>query len=129
MNTRPDHVDLASRLLTAMAHPARRDLLEVLAEHGPATVSILATRTHQAVGNTSHHLKVLADAELIRTDPARAKNRREHWWRLTGRALGAESSAFGGHPAAVVISTAAAAIEAAPRRAGEPSPAHGTTSR
>ncbi|MFI1864047.1 ArsR/SmtB family transcription factor [Streptomyces jumonjinensis] len=51
-----------SRVLAAMAHPLRRRLMDVLKVEGPGTVSALAGRTGQAVGNVSHHIRVLARA-------------------------------------------------------------------
>ena len=54
-----------SRVLAAMSHPLRRRLLDALSLDGPATASTLAEATGQAVGNISHHLKVLATAGLI----------------------------------------------------------------
>jgi DNA-binding transcriptional ArsR family regulator len=70
-----------SKVLAAMSHPLRRRLLDVLKVHGPSTVSLLAERTGQAVGNVSHHLRVLAESELVEEAPELARDRREHWWR------------------------------------------------
>jgi DNA-binding transcriptional ArsR family regulator len=61
----------------------RRRLLSLLKIDGPATASLLAQRTSQAVGNISHHLHVLAAADLIEEVPELARDRREHWWRRT----------------------------------------------
>lgn len=68
-------------MLTAMAHPLRRRLLDVLRVHGPATASVLAERTEQAVGNVSHHMRILAEAGLVEEAPELARDRRERWWR------------------------------------------------
>ena len=57
-----------SRALTAMAHPVRRRLLSLLKVDGPATASVLADRTGQAVGNVSHHLRALAEAADIHVE-------------------------------------------------------------
>ncbi len=46
-------------MLAAMTHPLRRRLLTLLKVDGPAMASTLAERTGQAVGNISHHLRVL----------------------------------------------------------------------
>jgi DNA-binding transcriptional ArsR family regulator len=70
-----------ARVLTAMAHPLRRRLLDVLRVHGPATASVLAERTAQAVGNISHHMRILAEAGLAEEAPELARDRRERWWR------------------------------------------------
>ncbi len=55
--------------------------MEVLTLDGPATVTKLAHRTGQAVGNVSHHLKVLARAGLAAEAPELARDKRERWWR------------------------------------------------
>lgn len=68
-------------VLAALANPARSRLLDILHVHGPATASLLAERTGLAVGSVSHHLKVLAAADLVQEAPELAKDRRERWWR------------------------------------------------
>ncbi|MFD8494109.1 winged helix-turn-helix domain-containing protein [Amycolatopsis sp. NPDC059657] len=70
-----------SKVLAAMSHPLRRRLLDVLKVNGPSTASVLADKTGQAVGNVSHHLKVLAASELVEEVPELARDRRERWWR------------------------------------------------
>jgi DNA-binding transcriptional ArsR family regulator len=70
----------ASRV-QAVDHPLRRRLLDILAVDGPSTVSVLAARTGEMVGNISHHLKVLATAGVIEEVPELAKDRRERWWK------------------------------------------------
>lgn len=69
-------------VLSALAHPFRARLLDALKVDGPSTVSSLARRTGQAVGSVSHHLKVLADVQMVQEVPELAKDRREHWWEL-----------------------------------------------
>ena len=73
--------------LAALAHPFRARMMDALKVDGPSTASMLAARTGQAVGNASHHLKVLAAAGLVEEAPELARDRRERWWRLvsTGR--------------------------------------------
>ena len=58
-----------SRVLAAMSHPLRRRLMDVFKVHGPSTVGLLAERTDQAPANVSHHLKVLAAADLVTEAP------------------------------------------------------------
>ncbi len=70
-------------VLRAVAHPLRRRLLDALRVDGPSMPSALARATGQAVANVSHHLRVLAEAELIEEAPELARNRKEHWWRMT----------------------------------------------
>lgn len=99
-----------SRVLAAMAHPLRGRLLDVLRVHGPATASTLAERTGQAVGNVSHHVRVLATAGLVEGAPELARDRRERWWRLVPSAIRWSSRDFGGDAAAEAIETAASSL-------------------
>ena len=71
--------------LAALAHPFRSRIMDALKVDGPSTASMLAARTGQAVGNASHHLKVLAAAGLVEEAPELARDRRERWWRLVER--------------------------------------------
>ena len=68
--------------LAALAHPFRSRIMDALKVDGPSTASMLALRTGQAVGNASHHLKVLAAAGLVEEAPELARDKRERWWRL-----------------------------------------------
>ena len=72
--------------LAALAHPFRSRIMDALKVDGPSTASMLAARTGQAVGNASHHLKVLAAAGLVEEAPELARDRRERWWRLVSAA-------------------------------------------
>jgi DNA-binding transcriptional ArsR family regulator len=99
-----------SRVLAAMAHPLRRRLMDVLKVHGPATVSTLAERTGQAVGNVSHHLRVLADGGLVEEAPQLARDRRERWWQLVSSTLRWSARDFGDDPAAVAVAHAAESL-------------------
>src|SRR5438309_3370078 len=68
-------------VLTALADPTRRHILEALREQ-PKTVTELAT--HQPVSRpaVSQHLKVLAEAHLVRVEPR--GNRRVYSLRRDG---------------------------------------------
>jgi DNA-binding transcriptional ArsR family regulator len=99
-----------SRVLAAAAHPLRRRLMDVLKVEGPATASMLADRTEQAVGNVSHHLKVLAGAALIVEVPERARNRRERWWTLASAAVRWSDSDFAEDPVGQAVASAAVSI-------------------
>ncbi len=92
-----------SAVLAALAHPLRRRLMDVLRVYGPSTVSVLAERTGQAVGNVSHHLKVLGASDLIEEAPELAHNRRERWYRLVSGALRWSSRDFQDDPAAAAL--------------------------
>jgi len=102
-----------ARVLTAMAHPLRRRLLDVLRVHGPATASVLAERTGQAVGNVSHHMRILAEAGLVEEAPELARDRRERWWRLVSLSTRWSRTDFADDAGAI---TAALAVESATLR-------------
>src|SRR5215208_1632855 len=107
----PTHAAPApERVLTALAHPLRRRLLDLLKVEGPATVSVLAARTGQAVGNVSHHLRVLGTAGLIEDAPELARDRRERWWRRLPGPVQWSSADAGDDPSSVAVGTAAEAI-------------------
>ncbi|MGW4483292.1 ArsR/SmtB family transcription factor [Amycolatopsis sp. NPDC004368] len=96
-----------THVLAAMSHPLRRRILDLLKLDGPATASTLAEGTASAVGNISHHLKVLATAGLVEEAPELARDRRERWWRRPSRGLSWSTSDFVGDPvgdAAEVVS-------------------------
>src|SRR6476620_10809103 len=71
-----------AKALSALAHPLRARIIDALKVDGPSTASQLASRTGQAVGSASHHLKVLAESGLVVEAPELARDRRERWWRL-----------------------------------------------
>ncbi|MER7418239.1 metalloregulator ArsR/SmtB family transcription factor [Micromonospora peucetia] len=109
--TNPDvrHVT-DSRVLAALSHPLRRRLMDVLKVHGPSAVGQLAERTGQAPANISHHLKVLAGAQLVEEAPERARDRRERWWRLVTRGVRWSQSDFDADPAARAVADAATSL-------------------
>jgi DNA-binding transcriptional ArsR family regulator len=75
----PDRPDPLGAVLSALADPSRRALLQRLA-HGPATsgqlAELLPTMSRPAA---SQHLRVLADAGLLRT----TIRGRRHWHELS----------------------------------------------
>ena len=89
-----------SKVLAAMSHPLRRRLLDVLNLDGPATASMLAEKTGQAVGNISHHVKVLAACALIEEAPELARDQRERWWRRRSKGIHWDAGDFPGDPIA-----------------------------
>ena len=99
-----------TRVLAAMTHPLRRRLLTLLKVDGPAMASTLADRTGQAVGNISHHLRVLGAAGLIEEAPELAKDRRERWWRRTAGTVSWSARDFAGDDAGETIALAAQSI-------------------
>ena len=99
-----------TKVLAAMTHPLRRRLLSLLKLDGPATASLLAQRTGQAVGNISHHLHALAGAGLIEEVPELARDRRERWWRRTAGALRWSSADFADDAASDLVFRAAESL-------------------
>jgi len=77
---------------------------------GPSTVSSMAERTGQAVANISHHLKVLAAAELVEEAPELARDRRERWWRLVSAGVRWSTRDFDDDPAALAVAHAAQSL-------------------
>ncbi|MFY1698419.1 ArsR/SmtB family transcription factor [Solwaraspora sp. WMMA2101] len=96
--------------LAALTHPVRQRLLDLLKLDGPATASTLSEATGQAVGNVSHHLRVLATAELIEEAPELAKNRRERWWRLATADVRWSRGDFAGDASSEAVAHAAGAL-------------------
>jgi DNA-binding transcriptional ArsR family regulator len=99
-----------SLVLAAMAHPLRRRLIDALNVDGPSTATMLAQRTEQAVGNVSHHLRVLAVAELIEEAPELARDRRERWWRLVAGSLRWSTTDFKESLASEAVASAAESL-------------------
>jgi DNA-binding transcriptional ArsR family regulator len=99
-----------AKALAALAHPFRARIMDALKVDGPSTASALAQRTGQAVGSASHHLKVLADAELVVEAPELAKDRRERWWRLAAPGTRWSRQEFADDTAAVAAAHAAEAL-------------------
>ena len=66
--------------LKALTHPTRLRLLGMLRIDGPATATSLAARLGINTGQTSYHLRQLAQAGFVVDDPERG-NARDRWWR------------------------------------------------
>src|SRR5690348_5398932 len=75
------------RLVKALAHPLRLQILGVLEER-VASPSDLADELDAPLGNVSYHVRTLADLGLLKL--VRRKTRRgavEHYYQATGRAI------------------------------------------
>ena len=68
------------QMLRALAHPTRLKMLGMLRVDGPATATSLATRLGINTGQTSYHLRQLAQHGFVVDDEERG-NGRERWWR------------------------------------------------
>jgi DNA-binding transcriptional ArsR family regulator len=73
--------------LTALHHPMRRRILELLRVSGPATVGAVATALQQQVGSISHHLRTLERTGFVAPAPELARDGRESWWRSLEREM------------------------------------------
>ena len=96
--------------LAALAHPFRSRIMDALKVDGPSTATALAARTGQAVGNASHHLKVLAEAGLVEEAPELARDRRERWWRLVSIGTRWSATELDDDPAAAAAAQEAEAL-------------------
>ena len=71
----------------ALGHPTRHRLLLALGQR-QATISQLAADMHTNKGNVAHHLKVLADADLVRVAGTRTvRGGTEQYYERTFRTL------------------------------------------
>jgi DNA-binding MarR family transcriptional regulator len=70
------------KAMRALAHPLRLDLLEVLAELGPATAAACARALGSTQANCSFHLRQLAKYGFVERGPESGDGR-EHVWQLT----------------------------------------------
>lgn len=80
--------------ISALSNARRRELVDLLNVHGPASVGKLAEVSQMAVGSVSHHVRVLARAGLVEPAPEYAADTRESWWRTSGRSSRWSSRSF-----------------------------------
>ena len=66
--------------LRALAHPTRLRMLGMLRSDGPATATTLAARLGLNTGQTSYHLRQLAQHGFVVDDLERG-NGRDRWWK------------------------------------------------
>ncbi|MGH7691207.1 MAG: helix-turn-helix domain-containing protein [Candidatus Dormibacteria bacterium] len=79
----PSLSDVAT--LKALAHPLRLRILGSLRIDGPATATMLARALSTDTGQTSFHLRKLAEAALVE-DATELGKGRERWWRASAGA-------------------------------------------
>ena len=91
------YVRLDSRRLHALAHPLRMRLLGSLRLHGPDTATGLARRLGTNSGQTSYHLRQLAEVGLIEDDPDHS-TARDRYWRACHDGTSWSSASFRGDP-------------------------------
>lgn len=66
----------SARVLDALGEANRRQLLELLHQHGESTVTSLVDRSGLRQPSVSKHLKVLSEADLVTVRP---EGRRRHY--------------------------------------------------
>jgi DNA-binding transcriptional ArsR family regulator len=66
--------------LKALSHPLRRQILDRLRVHGPATSTTIGELLGANTGTTSYHLRQLEKYGFIEEIPERSAGR-ERWWR------------------------------------------------
>lgn len=86
-----------SRRLRTLAHPARARLIGLLRLDGPSTATALARRLGTNSGQTSYHLRQLAEVGMVQEDTERG-NGRERWWRAAHDGTSYSSVDFRGDP-------------------------------
>jgi DNA-binding transcriptional ArsR family regulator len=110
--------------LKALSHPTRLRMLGMLRIDGPATATSLATRLGINTGQTSYHLRQLAQHGFV-VDDAERGNGRERWWKAAHQSTLAntaprrpeEAEAMEGYMQAVAViytQQLQAAVEEAP---------------
>jgi len=70
--------DRETALLRALSHPARQEILELLARE-PSTSAMVARALASNTGVASYHLRELGKAGLIDRDAERSHGRRQYW--------------------------------------------------
>jgi predicted ArsR family transcriptional regulator len=80
------------QMLRALAHPTRLKMLGMLRIDGPATATTLAARLGINTGQTSYHLRQLAQHGFV-VDDAERGNGRDRWWKAAH-----QSTMTGGTP-------------------------------
>lgn len=92
----PDDRKLVADRLAALAHPARIEILQHLAERDACCNKDVVSRMDLAQSTVSQHLKVLVEAGLVRHTPERQRS----MYSLDHEALAGLSHALGGLVAA-----------------------------
>lgn len=72
-----------SRILSALADPSRRRIIELLREAGELRVTEIADAFSMSLNGVSKHLKVLERAHVV----SRRVDGREHWFEVNWREL------------------------------------------
>jgi DNA-binding transcriptional ArsR family regulator len=82
------------RMMRALAHPLRLQILGVLRADGPQTATSLAGVTGASVPGLSYHLRQLAEHGFIEPAPELARDNRERWWKASHERTSLRSADF-----------------------------------
>jgi DNA-binding transcriptional ArsR family regulator len=93
-----------ARDMSALAHPLRLDLLDLLLVNGAMTASEAARGLHQSPSNVSWHLRKLAEHGFVRRDEPRRG--RERPWKVVTQLLSWGDDAENGVMAAALLDVA-----------------------
>jgi DNA-binding transcriptional ArsR family regulator len=86
------------RVLRAIAHPLRTDIIAELYSRGSARAADLAVALDVPANQVSFHLRTLAKYGLIEEAPEEARDRRDRVWRPAGESVSWSSEDFEGKP-------------------------------
>lgn len=77
---------MTSPMLKAMASPLRRSVMSVLAAQDYARATDLAEQLGVPANKLSYHLRILADAGMVREAPQFARDKRDRIWQAVDEA-------------------------------------------
>lgn len=78
---------MTSPMLKAMTHPLRRRIMAVLSAQDYARAADLADQLDVPANKLSYHLRILADADMIREAPQHARDNRDRVWQAVNGSL------------------------------------------
>ncbi|MGI6877370.1 ArsR/SmtB family transcription factor [Microbacterium sp. gxy059] len=90
-------------VITAVHHPLRRRIVDVLLLHGATRVTALARRLDAQVGSISHHLRMLERAGVVERVADPDGDRRTSWWRLAREGFSWSADDFADSPADALL--------------------------
>jgi DNA-binding transcriptional ArsR family regulator len=90
-------------VITAVHHPLRRRIFDVLLLHGATQVGMLAKRLDAQVGSISHHLRMLERAGVVERADDPNGDKRTSWWRLARLGFTWSTSDFEDSPADALL--------------------------
>ena len=90
-------------VITAVHHPLRRRIFDVLLLHGAVQVGTLAKRLDAQVGSISHHLRMLERAGVVERADDPNGDKRTSWWQLAREGFSWSTSDFEDAPSMALL--------------------------